>query len=201
MEGMWASRLRWRVRGAWMWPAFFGLTLLDGVAVNARPIAGEHTDLVSGLLLGGFLNLLVAAVLAPLGGRLVRLRRPDLPQFVAADYAGAAMMVCVTGALLAAGAIHRPAIQDSRRDFAAQAAAVRRYVGHQAPAPYRANLDRADTRRVDEELFRTCVPGRDPERALCLFVDTSQSPPGIRVDPNRETNRSFAGRRGLSPGG
>lgn len=201
MEGMWASRLQWRMRGAWMWPAFFGLTLLDGVALNARPIAGDSTALVGGLLLGAFLNLLVAAVLAPLGGRLLRRRRPDLPQFVAADRAGTAAMIGVTGTLLIAGAVHRPAIEDGRRDFLAQAAAVRRYVGHQAPPPYRANLDRADTRRVDDDLFRTCVPGPDPARALCVFVDTSQSPPGLRLDPNRETNQSFAGRRNLGPGG
>jgi hypothetical protein len=196
---MWASRLHWRMRGAWMWPAFFGLTLLDGVALNARPIAGESTALVSGLLLGAFLNLLVVAVAAPLAGRLLRRRRPELPQVVAADYAGTALMVVVTLGLLLGGALHRPAVQDGQRDFAAQAAAVRRYVGHQAPAPYRSNLARADTRRVDADLVRTCVPGPDPERALCLFVDTSQEPPGIRVDPNRETNRSFGGRRGLGP--
>lgn len=201
MERVWTSRLRWRMRGAWMWPAFAGLTLLDGLALHARPIAGERTDLVSGLLLAAFFNLVVVAVIAPLAGALLRRRRGDLPRVVATDYAGTALMLLVTAGVLAAGAIHHPKVEERQRDFRAQAAAVRTYVVHQAPPAYRANLARADTRRVDAELFRTCVPGPDPERALCLFVDTSQSPPGVKVDPNRETNRSFGGRRTITPGG
>lgn len=193
---MWASRLRWRLRGAWMWPAFAALTVLDALALRAWPVAGEGTDLVGGLLLAGFLNLLVVAVLAPLAGTLLRRRRPDLPAVVAGDYAGTVLMVAVTAVLLGAGAAHHREIVAGRQDLAAQAGAVRIYVLHHAPGVYRRNLARADTRRIDAELYRTCVPGRDPERALCLFVDTSQSPPGIRVDPNRETNASFVGRSG-----
>ena len=51
-------------------------------------MAGEGTDLVGGLLLAGFLNLVVVAVLAPLAGTLLRRSRPDLPAVVAGDYAG-----------------------------------------------------------------------------------------------------------------
>jgi hypothetical protein len=32
------------------------------------------------------------------------------------------------------------------------------------------------------------VPGAKPDRALCLFVDTSQSPPGVTLDHNRAPN-------------
>ena len=30
VERLWPARLRWRLRGAWLWPAFFGLTFIDG---------------------------------------------------------------------------------------------------------------------------------------------------------------------------
>ena len=39
--------------------------------------------------------------------------------------------------------------------------------------------------------FRACVPGDDPDRWLCLFVFTDQSPPGLRRDTNRAPNSSY----------
>ncbi len=198
---MWVSRLRWRVRGAWMWPAFAVLTVLEALILHARPIAGDRTDLAAGLLLAAFFNLLAVAVVAPMAGMLLRRRRRDLPRVVAHDYAGTALLGVVLVAFVVAGAIHRPAVMQRQRDVVAQAAAVHDYVLTQAPRAYRVNLDRADTRRVDSELYRTCVPGPDPQRSLCLFVSTDQSPPGIRVDPNHETNQSFGGRRYSAPGG
>lgn len=177
-----------------MWPTFAALTLIDGLMLHARPISGEETGLLGGLLLAALFNLVAVAVLAPLTGVLLRRRRRDLPAVVAADYAGTALLVAITVALMVAGALHRPAIEAAREEFTAQAMTVRLYVLGQAPAVYRRNLAAADTVRVGPHLFRTCVPGPDPKRALCLFVSTDQSPPGVRLDPNRETNRSFSGR-------
>jgi hypothetical protein len=194
MERVWTSRLRWRLRGAWMWPAFAALTILDGVLLHARPIAGDAMGLFGGVLLASLFNLVAVAVLAPMAGTLLRRRRRDLPAVVATDYAGTALLVAVTLALIVAGALHRPAIQQREQEFARQAAAVRAYVLSQAPAVYRRHLAAADTIRVGSGLFRTCVPGNDPRRALCLFVSTDQSPPGVRLDPNRQTNRGFVGR-------
>lgn len=195
MDRVTVTRLRWRMRGAWMWPAFAVLTLLDAVLLHLRPIAGDATDPLGALILAAFFNILVVAVAAPFAGMLLRRRRRDLPRVVAHDYAGAALLPVVTLGLVVAGALHHSEIVAGQAAFQAQATAVRQYVGHNAPPAYRGNLDRADTRRVDSELFRTCVPGPDPDRALCVFVDTAQSPPGIRLDPNRETNESFGGRR------
>jgi len=42
--------------------------------------------------------------------------------------------------------------------------------------------------RVEVGMYRTCVPGEDPERPLCLFVETDQSPPGVTRDPERIPN-------------
>jgi hypothetical protein len=201
MERLWISRLRWRMRGAWMWPTFAALTVLDALLVHARPISGEGTGLIPALLLACFLNLVAVAVGAPVAGALLRRRRRDLPLVVAHDYAGTALLVAVTAGLAAGGAAHRPAVLEQRRDLRAQQAAAQAYLLRSAPAVYRAHLRRADTRRIDRDLYRTCVPGGDPRRALCVFVDTAKSPPAVRLDPDRETNQSFAGRRAEEPGG
>jgi hypothetical protein len=191
-DRMWPARLRWRLRGAWMWPAFVTFTVLDGVLIHLQPLAGDGTGLVPGLILAFFFNLVAVAVLAPIAGAVVRRWRPDLPRMVANDYAGTALIVVVAAAVFAVGLAHRPAAEEERDDFAAQSAAVHRYVVAKAPLPYGANLDRADTLQLESDLYRTCVPGPDPRRALCLFVTTDQSPPGVRRDPNNEPNESFA---------
>jgi hypothetical protein len=189
MEQVWWSRLRWRLRGAWMWPTFVALTGFDALLLAALPIAGDSgPDFVPGLLLAGFFNLVAVAVVAPAVGVAVRRRRPDMPRGVARDYAGAALVVAVTVVLLAVGLLHRPAVDDAKRNRAAELAAAQRYVLTQAPAAYRAHLGLADSVRMDTDLYRTCVPGAQPNRALCLFVDTSQSPPGVTLDRSRAPN-------------
>jgi hypothetical protein len=177
-----------------MWPAFAGLTVFDGLFLHERPIAGEHTGVVEGLLLGCFFNLVAVAVLAPMVGAVVRRRwRPDLPRIVAHDYAGTALLVAVSVGLVAAGLAHHPAVREGKADFRAQAVAVHDYVLAQAPA-YAGQLSRATTLRLEADLYRTCVPGGD-RRRLCLLVNTDQSPPGVRRDPSAEPNENL-GRNG-----
>ena len=193
-DALWRSRLRWRLRGAMLWPAFAVALVVDAVLLHVLPIAGEgHPGPVASLLLAAFFNLVVVAVGAPLAGRALRRRRPDMPRVVADDQAGTVLLALVTAGLVVLGVAHRPALQDDERDRLAQADAVRAYVAHRAPAEYRANIDRADTWRQGPDLWRTCVPGRDPHRALCLFVTTDQSPPGIAVDRDQRPNSVVSG--------
>jgi hypothetical protein len=184
------------MRGAWQWPAFAVFLVGDGLLLYLLPIAGDGPGPVAAVLLAGVLNLLVVAPGAPLAGRLWRRVRPDLPRVVASDYAGTALMAGLAIALLALGLAHRPALRAQHRAAHAQAEAVRSYVLLQAPTAYRRNADRADSWRLDDHLFRTCVPGPDPRRALCLFVDTSRSPPSLRRDPNPVPNWRYFGGRG-----
>src|SRR5256885_1660854 len=159
MESTWVSRLRWRMRGAWMWPAFAALTVFDGLVLNARPIAGDHIGVVEGLLLGCLFNLVAVAVVAPMVGAVVRRRwRPDLPRTIAHDYAGTALLVAVSAGLVLAGFAHHPEVRERRADLHAQAVAVREYVLLQAPS-YARRLTQATTLRLEAELYRTCVPG------------------------------------------
>jgi hypothetical protein len=191
MERASLTRLRWRLRGAWMWPAFVVLTVADAVLLHELPIATDGIDVVPALLLSGFLNLFVVAVVAPLTGRLVRRRRPDLPKVVAGDYAGAALLGAVTGALLVGGLLHRPAVERSERDLRVQAAAARDFLLTEAPPGVRARLGAADTIRLADRFYRTCVPEGRPRRAFCVFVRTTQDPPVVRADPDRSPNAEY----------
>lgn len=192
MERATYHRLRWRMRGAWMWPAFVVLTAVDAVLLHELPVAGEGTAPVAGLLLSGFLNLLVVAVAAPLAGRLVvRRRRPDLPAVVATDYAGAALVVAVAVVLALGGLLHRPAVQRVQHDLRDQAAAARRYLLTSAPSRARAHLDAATTLQLSDRFYRTCVPDGRPGRAFCVFVRTAQDPPVVRPDPDRTPNAAY----------
>ena len=186
-----AGRLRWRLRGAWMWPVFGLLTVADAVLLHHLPVAGSTTPYVGAFLLAGFLNLLAVAVVAPLTALAVRRRRPDLPRVVAVDYAGTALLGVVSVALLGAGLAHRPARLAAENALAVQAEAARNYVAAQAPAEYRARVHAMTSLQLEESLFRSCVPGDDPDRWLCLFVDTASTPAGVTRDPSKESNATF----------
>lgn len=186
-------RLRWRMRGAWLWPAFLGGSAAGGVLLDRLPVAGDGTGVVAGILLAGFLNLIAVIVLGSVGGALLRRRRRDLPLEVARDRAGTAAIGLVSLALIAGGLAHRPAVREEQRDFDAQSAAARDFLAHRAPPDVRPNAVFADSIRIDDDLYRTCAPRRDADRAFCLYINTDQDPPGIKVDTSGAPNATFAG--------
>jgi hypothetical protein len=187
-ERLWLARLRWRMRGAWLWPAFFGLTAVDGALIALLPpYEGTPPGPIGGVLLAGFANLLVVAVLAPAAGHFLRLRRPDLPRVIAQDYAGAALLLALCAGLLAAGLAPRPAVAAERGDEAAVLDAVRGFVGVHA-GDWRGGLDRVDAVQLGPEVYRACGPGADPRRALCLIVDTDRRPARVARDDSMEPN-------------
>jgi hypothetical protein len=189
-DRIWASRLRWRLKGAWLWPLFALLTAFDGLLMHRHPIAGDRTGVLPGILLAGFFNLAAIVVVAPLLSRRLRGLRP---KEIADDRAGVAAIVAVTVLLGVIGLAHAGAVSDADRAMTKQLAAARRYFARQAPAAYRQNLARIDTWKQADNLFRTCVPGADADHALCVFVTTDSDPPGIRLDPDHEPNSVVAG--------
>jgi hypothetical protein len=189
-DRVWTRRLRWKLRGARLWPTFALLTLLDGLLLHHHPIAGDRTGVFAGALLAGFLNLGAVVVLAPL---LSRRLRPGRPREIADDRAGTVVIAAVTVALAAIGLAHAGAVDEAERAMAEQLAAARRYFAAQAPPEYRRNLDRIDTWKQSDDFFRTCIPGPDRDHALCVFVTTDGQPPGIRLDPDHQPNSVIAG--------
>jgi hypothetical protein len=191
VERVWHRRLRWRLRGAWQWPAFIALTLVNGVLLTALPpYEGGPPGVFPGVLLAATLNLVAVAVVAPLIGRIVRRRRPDLPRAIASDYAGTWLLAGITASLVAGGIAHHGATVDESHREQAVARAMHDYVITRAPS-YMAGLDHIDAIRLEPDRYRTCVPGPDPQHSLCLYVSTDKSPPGVIRDPSEEPNSVF----------
>jgi hypothetical protein len=188
VERLWWPRLRWRMRGAWQWPAFAVLTPLDALLLlELPPFAGGPRGLWGALLLAGFANLLLVGLVAPVVGLRLRRVRPDLPRGVASDYAGAFALLGLTAVLLVAGLLHRPAAAAERADVAAVVAAAHEYVRGAEPE-YADGLATMDARRLEEDYYRACIPGPDPDRWLCLFVSTDQRPAGVTRDSDSVPN-------------
>lgn len=190
----WLRRLRWRLRGAWLAPAFVVFTLIDAALLQLLPIAGDRgPGAVATAILAGFMNLLVVAVVGPLAALWLRRRHQGLPRFAARDRSGVIALAGLCALLLLGGLLHRPAVQDEQDDLRAQALAAQRYFLGQAPEPYRRNVRRMTTWKAGDGLYRTCIPGPDPVRQLCVYVTTAQSPPGVTRDPSQESNLALAG--------
>jgi len=187
-DSVWVTRMRWRMRGAWLWPSFIVLTLAEGVALEVLPVAGDGPGgIVPGVLLAGFANLIAVAVIAPLAGHRLRRRRPDLPRVIADNYAGTALLCAIAAAIVGLGLVHRPQVLARQADRGAMIGAVHDYVVAQAPT-YRAGIAAAEAVRLEDDLYRACVPGPDPKRWLCLFVNTEQRPAGVTLDHDRAPN-------------
>jgi hypothetical protein len=193
-ERVWWTRLRWRLRGATMWPAFLLALVADTVLLRALPIAGDAApDVFAAVLLAFFFNLVVVAAGAPLAGRFVRRRWSGLPRVVADDRAGTALIAGVAAVLLAAGLVHHPVVRDRARAFDLQAASARAFVLDRAPAAFKANVGRMDTWKQGTHLYRTCVPGPQTRRSFCVFVDTKHDPPLVVRDTDQSPNSVLAG--------
>src|ERR1700745_904485 len=111
MDGGWLTRLRWRRRGAWMWPFFLARTFADAVIGHQWPPSGDSWNPVGAGLVGCFLNLLAIVVLSVPLRCAVRRLRPALPVVVAKDYAGTTVMVVISALLLTAGLLHQPLVK------------------------------------------------------------------------------------------
>jgi hypothetical protein len=187
VESMRWRRLRWRLRGAWQWPTFGVLTALDAALVAWLPFQGEGGDPWGAVLLAGFLNLLAVAVLAPFAGMALRHRRRDLPRVIARDYAGTALLVAISVALLAGGLAHRGTRIDQQHARAEGEAAVRAWLAREEPGFAVAVVD---TRELEPRRYRACAYGAGDDLPICFFVNTDQSPPGLIRDTERLPNRS-----------
>src|SRR4051794_8213121 len=180
-------RLRWRLRGAWQWPAFALLTVVDAVLAARLPFQGEGADAFGAVLFAGFANLFAVALVAPLAGFLLRRRRRDLPAFIARDYAGTGLLVFLTAALVAGGLAHHSALAAKRNERRAAFSAVHDYVVAGEPK-FIPGLGAVDLRELEPHTYRACVYRPAERLPICFFVNTDQSPAGIKRDPDRHGN-------------
>jgi hypothetical protein len=193
MESAWLTRMRWRRRGAWLWPAFVVTVLLDGLIAHELPMIGQGQSVYGGLLAGLILNVLAVLFLCRPGGILLRRVRPDLPMAVARNYAGAMAVILVSAALVTAGLLHRSTIVDQQRTLEDVVARAEAFIGARAPAAFRANAAHTDTFTIQAgSVYRTCVPSRDRRRTYCVIVKPKLPLAGSVVFGGYEPNWLFA---------
>lgn len=172
MDGASLHRLRWRLRGAWLWPAFVALTIADAVVGHMLPPAGDGQSVVSAALVALVLNLIAVILLSRPLGAVLRRTRGDLPGIVARDYAGTTVIVVIALALLTAGLLHRSTLQAQRSTMYDAIKRAQAYIGDRAPAQFRRNLELVDTFVIQQgSIYRTCVPSDDRKRTYCVIVN------------------------------
>jgi hypothetical protein len=193
MEAGWLARMRWRRRGAWLWPTFVGVTLIDGLIVHALPMVGNSQNVVGGVVLALVVNVLAVLFGSRPLGALLRRRRPDLPVGVARNYAGTSAVLLVTLAMLGLGLLHRSTLQSQQRALVDATVRAQAYIGDHAPAAFRANVRQTDTFAIQPgRIFRTCVPSQDGRRTYCVVVDESRPMARSVTFAGYESNRLFA---------
>ena len=206
-ERFWASRLRWRLLGAPLWPAFAFFTLLDAVVLDRLPpLTTIDLSLIQGLLLATFSNLFLVGALAPFMARRLRSRRrpavaaagagppAEVEREVLSDRLGVALLAAGVAACLVSGLANRPLIVSETEATEEAAREVRQFVDHSGDEELQRNLETANTKRLGEGFFRVCIARDDRRRHFCLFVDTRKEPTQVDRDPSAEPN-SEVGRR------
>lgn len=174
-------RFRWRRTGAWLWPAFIALTVVDGVVGHLLPPAGMSETLFAAALLGLVINVIAVILLSRPFGMLLRRFRPDVPSVVARDYAGTFVVLAVAASLLAVGLVHRSTIAARQREMRDAIARAQAWIGDRAPAEFRRNLEFVSLLDiVPGTIYRACVPSVHGDRSYCVIVNrTLPFPSGV----------------------
>ena len=175
MEAAWLVRARWRVRGAWMWPAFVVLAVADGIVGHLLPVAGDAETVIGPLIIGLLLNLVAVVVLAWPAAALLRRAWRDMPWSVARNYGGTGCVLLVTVGFIVLGALHQRSVTTDRRAMRDAVIRAAAYIGTRAPAPFRAQASHTDTFTIQAGvIYRTCVFNRAGTRDYCVVVDESK---------------------------
>ncbi len=173
MDGAWLGRMRWRRRGAWLWPAFAAAIVVDAILGHALPPSGETQTVLAAALAGCVLNLIAVVLLSRPVGVLMRRARPDLPRVVARDYGGTVVVLMITAGLLLAGVLHRPSVLEHKRAMHDAIARAQAWIGARAPAEFRRNVEFVSIFAIEPgNIYRTCVPSEDRTRTYCVIVKT-----------------------------
>src|SRR5437764_8399226 len=145
MEGAWVVRARWRRRGAWLWPAFVVLTVADGLVGRLLPVSGPSQSWAAGAVAGLCLNVVGVILFSRPLAMLIRRLRPDLPDVVARNYGGTAVVVAVFVASVSAGLVHHQAVTADRNSMREAVARAQAWIGDRAPTQFRRNVALVDT--------------------------------------------------------
>jgi len=209
-ERFWTSRLRWRLHGAWQWPAFALFTLVDGVVLDLLPPLGAaRMDLILGVLIATFANLFLVGAVAPFLTRRLSRRReaalaaagagrtgpappPEVEREVLQDRVGTALLAAGLVAVLVSGLANRPVTVSETEATEEVGRELRSYVVRSGSEELNRNLETANTIRLSEGYFRACIARDDRRRYVCLLVDTTRDPTAVREDRDARPNSALA---------
>ena len=203
-ERFWVARARWRLRGAMLWPAFVVFTLVDGLVLyRLTPVGFEFKDPIAPVIVATFGNLFLIAVIGPWLAKRLAARRavsaPDVEREVLNDRVGTALLALGLVGVVAAGLGNRQVVVSETEATERNAAAVSEFIAHTGNPELVRNRETANTHKLSEGYFRTCIARDDRRRHFCLFVDTNKRPvevirdhsqvPNHRLFPNGESGR------------
>jgi hypothetical protein len=164
-----------------MWPAFAALTVADGLLLHYLPPNTSGVRIVPGLVIGSFANLFLVGAVAPFIARRLAVRerqahrherRDPLPPEVLLDRSATILLVLATLGLAAAGLGNRPVIVSETKATEENAKLVEQYVLAHGTTEVKGNLQTANSKRLAEGYFRTCINLNDRSKAFCMFVNT-----------------------------
>ena len=211
---VWARRLRWRLRGGTQWPTFAVVTVCDGLLLHYLPPLTTGFEVIPGIIIATFANLFLVGAVAPWLARRIGAQRaaaaapepassagapagsPQPPYEVLLDRAATGLLLAAAVGLLAAGLASQPLIVSETEATELNAETVRGWVLAHGSAEQRRNIDTANTIRLSDGYFRTCLASDDRRRVSCLFVDTNRRPPELREDTSPTPNDDYVGRSG-----
>jgi hypothetical protein len=110
---------------------------------------------------------------------------------VLSDRIGTGLLLATVVGVLAAGLAARPTVVSETEDTQRNAEAFRQLILAHGDQELIRNLETANTVRLGEDFFRTCVARDDRERYFCAFIDTSTNPPDVDIDGSAEPNSVY----------
>jgi hypothetical protein len=182
-----------------MWPTFISVTLLDGLILHLLPPIGTGVRLIPAILIATFANLVLIAAVAPWLARRMWNHRPRAEpgappraqREVLTDRIGTAILLATIVGVVAAGLAARPTVVSETDATQRNAEAFRALVLARGDQELIRNLETANTVRLGDDFFRTCIARDDRKRYFCAFVDTSRHPPDVDVDGSAEPNSAY----------
>jgi hypothetical protein len=195
-QRFWPARMRWRLRGAWMWPSFIAITLFDGFLMHELPPVREGVEVIPGILIATFGNLVLIGAVAPWLARRLWKRRPAAdpgapPKAqleVLSDRVGTGLLVASVFAVLAAGLAARPTVIAETDERERAARELLRFVSAHGSDELRRNVEASETARLAEAYFRTCIPDDERREWTCFFLDATGPDTKVIRDPSRQPN-------------
>lgn len=205
-QRFWTHRLLWRMRaGSWLWPAFGLAVAVDAAILHFLPPVGTEQqlnapaglNLVGDLIVAGFANLFLIAVIAPwLAKRMTARGVPagEIPAPYSVHLGRIAVGAMAVGALglVVVGLANRPVIVSETEASETNARLVQQWIDNHGNAEMKRNIETANTARLSADFFRTCIASDERTKYYCFYVDTKADPPTIVRDRDSRPNSLVA---------